>query len=228
MRIERETLLSGATAARGLTVIIDAFRAFTTACHVASSAPASYVLVGNSLTAARLVGTSSRPLLVGKPEPGASLAYDVPNSPTRLTEYQLRERTIIHRTGAGARGILRATRADEVLVAGFVNVAAVARYIRLHDPAVVTLVAMGHEGTTSSLEDELCAEAIDAALSGEAFDLASWLAPLREGPGRYFFADTQDEYPRADFERCTELDRFSFVLRAELRGDYAELHRIDC
>lgn len=228
MRVERASLLTGAAAARGLTVVIDAFRAFTTACHAAASSPGSYVLVGDSTTAARLAGTFPRPLLVGKSEPGASLVYDVPNSPTRLGEYQLRERTIIHRTGAGARGILRATNADEVLVAGFVNVAAVARYVRLRAPVEVTLVAMGHEGTARSLEDELCAEAIAAALAGAAFDLAPWLAPLRDGPGRYFFADTQDEYPRADFERCTELDRFSFVLRAELRGDYAELRRIDC
>lgn len=228
MRVEQATLLAGAGTARGLTVIIDVFRAFTTACHAAASAPATYLVVGNSTIAARLAGAFPRPLLVGKPEPRASLVYDVPNSPTRLGEHRLRERTIIHRTGAGARGILRATGADEVVVAGFVNVAAVARYVQLRDPAEVTLVAMGHEGTTSSLEDELCAKAIAAALAGGSFDLAPWLAPLRDGPGRYFFADTQDEYPRADFERCTELDRFSFVLRAELRGDYAELRRIDC
>lgn len=220
--------MAGAAAARGVTVIIDAFRAFTTACHVAASEPASHLVAGDSATVARLARASPRPLLVGKPEPSASLVYDVPNSPTRLGEHRLRDRTIIHRTGAGVRGILRATGADEVLVAGFVNVAAVTRYIRRHDPAEVTLVAMGHEGTASSLEDELCAEAIAAALVGRAFDLAPWLAPLRDGPGRYFFADTQDEYPRADFDRCTELDRFSFALRAEIHGDYAELRRIDC
>lgn len=228
MRLEQATLLTGVAAARGLTVVIDVFRASTTACHVAAFRPASYMIVGDSRTAVRLASSFPRPFLVGKPEPGCSLIYDVPNSPTRISEHLLHQRTIIHRTAAGARGILRAANADDVILAGFVNVAAVARYVQLRRPTEVTLVAMGHEGTVRSIEDELCSTAIAAALVGEAFDLAPWLPALRRGPGRYFFADAQDEYPLADFERCTELDRFAFVLRAEIRGDYAELRRIDC
>ncbi|MBK8262663.1 MAG: 2-phosphosulfolactate phosphatase [Nannocystis sp.] len=228
MHTEVTTLLAGASSARGLVVIIDAFRAFTTACHGAAASPGSYVLVGDSSTAARLAAYRPRPLLVGKAELGASLGYDVPNSPTLLRAHLLRNRTIIHRTGAGARGILQATAADEVIAASFVNAAAIARYIRLQAPTRVTLVAMGHEGTSPTLEDALCAKAIQADLLGQPFDLGPWLQPLREGSGRYFFEGAQEEYPRADFDECTALDRFSFVLRAEVHGDYAELIRVDC
>jgi 2-phosphosulfolactate phosphatase len=218
--------LAGARAACGLTVIIDVFRACTAACYAATQSPLRYLLVGDSVRAARLAASTERPFLVGKPEPGAVLRYDVPNSPTRIVAHDLAARTVIHRTAAGARGVL-AGGAAEVVCAGLVNAGAVSRYVRARRPRRVTLVAMGHEGRTPSAEDGLCAELITAHLLERRLDLAPRLEALRDGPGRYFFGENQDDYPRADFARCTEVDRFSFVLRAERHRTHAELVRVD-
>lgn len=215
-----------AITAKGLTVIIDVFRAFTTACHVAARHPRTYHLFTSSAAAPPLRGLDPAPLLIGKAELGVDLGYDIPNSPALSATVAVEDRVVLHRSGAGAKGVLAATQADEVITGSFVNAAAVVRYIRSRAPEKVTLVPMGHEAGTPSPEDDLCARCIAALLDGQDFDLAPHREALRASSGRYFFEGAA-EYPPEDFELCLERDRFDFVLRAELLGDHARLTRID-
>lgn len=227
MQIEILSLLDGAAKARGTVIIIDVFRAFATACYALESSPRDYLLVESSERARHLSREVDSPFLIGKAELGSDLRYNIPNSPTRVLSQSLCGRTVLHRTGAGARGIISAGLADRVLTGAFVNAAAIVRYVLLQPPALVSLVAMGHEGERPSLEDELCARLIAARLQGHAFELEPYEALLRSGPGKYFFEATQEEYPQEDFARCLEVDRFPFVLRAERFSNYARLERID-
>ncbi len=227
MRVHVHHLLEGASAAQGLTVIVDVFRAFTTACYAAEQTLAAQFLVECSDVAARLATAAPRPFLIGKPEKDAALVYHCPNSPTILGSHSLAGRTVIHRSAAGAAGILRSTSATEVLAAALVNADAVARYVRARSPEAVTLVCMGHEGTAPSPEDDLCVRYLQARLQDRPYEVAPHLPALREGPGRYFFGPAQHEYPLEDFARCTETRRFGFVLRALLRGDHARVLRVD-
>lgn len=204
-----------------LVVVIDTFRAATTACHVLAGRPRDYFLVADSAAAARLAATAAHPLLIGKPEIGATLTFDLPNSPSRVAALDLAGRTVIHRTTAGAGGVLAADAAD-VLLAGFVNVGSTARIV-VGRP--VRVLPMGHEGVTPTLEDDLTAACIEARLRGEPFDLAPHLDGLREGPGRYFFEEDQAQYPRADFDLCLAIDSFDFAIRTDRFGDYARLSR---
>jgi 2-phosphosulfolactate phosphatase len=217
--------LAGAAQAHGLVVIIDVFRAFTTACYVLAQRPTAYLLAGGCTTARRLGLGRPDTLLIGKPEPGSDLVYDIPNSPTRALSIPIRGRTVIHRTAAGARGVLAAQHADAVLVAGFANAAATVRYIQALSPAFVSLVAMGHEGTTPALEDDLCAACLAASLTAEPFDLTPHLASVRQTSGAYFVGSAQDEYPVEDFDRCLTLDSYPYALRAEQFGVYARISR---
>jgi 2-phosphosulfolactate phosphatase len=207
---------------REAVLIIDTFRAATTACHVLAGGPRDYFLVADSAAAARLASTFPYPLLIGKPEIGATLAYHLPNSPSRVAALDLAGRTVIHRTTAGAGGVLAADAAADVLLAGFVNVGSTARMV-LGRP--VRVLPMGHEGVTPTLEDDLTAACIEARMRGEPFDLAPHLDGLREGPGRYFFEEDQAQYPGADFDLCLAIDSFDFAIRSERFGDYARLSR---
>lgn len=210
-----------------ITVVIDVFRAFTTACYVLEQGPAHYILTPQSLVIAKLVAQIAQPIIIGKPEKGMEgvVKYDIPNSPTRAGELSLTERRVFHRTEAGARGVLQAKSADVVLVAGFVNAVATVRYIQsLADPEV-TVLPMGHEATTPSLEDDLCARYIEAALKGERFDLTPFRSLLKEGAGSYFFAEDQWQYPHQDFETCLQINRFDFAVQAEVKEDYAVLSK---
>src|SRR5690606_1296023 len=118
-----------------------------------------------------------------------------------------------HTTHAGTQGLTQALQADEVITGALVNAAAIVRYIRQRQPAQVTLVRMGHEATSRSAEDDLCAELLRARLLGEAQpqDVREQLRTADSA--RKFFDPACDYAPEQDFALCTELDRFDFVLR---------------
>jgi 2-phosphosulfolactate phosphatase len=89
------------------------------------------------------------------------------------------------------------------------------------------MVPMGHEGTTPSLEDDICAQYIQARLKRQTINLAQYHAALREGSGKYFFSEDQWQYPSQDFECCLEVSRFNFAIKAEVQEEYATLTRLD-
>jgi 2-phosphosulfolactate phosphatase len=210
-----------------VTVVIDVFRAFTTACYILQNNPATYILTNKSTVISQLASQFQAPLLIGKPEISASIGYNIPNSPTRVQEINITGQNVLHRTEAGAKGILDAKGADLILAAGLVNADATVLYIKKLINPVVNIAPMGHEGTTPSLEDDICAQYIKARLQGQMINLEQYYIPLREGPGRYFFSHDQWQYPRQDFECCLNLERFNFAIQAEVQGDYAILTRLE-
>jgi 2-phosphosulfolactate phosphatase len=210
-------------------IVIDVFRAFTTACYILARSPALYILADKSQVIAKLASFHSNALLIGKPEKHIHLNYDIPNSPTRTKALDINHKTILHRTQAGAKGILQALKQPSciVLAAGFVNANATAHYLKQSRITNITILPMGHEATAPSLEDDICADYIQACLKGKKMDLASFLPAIREGAGRYFFTDDQWQYPREDFARCLRVKRFNFAVRATAQEDHAVLTRCD-
>ncbi len=208
-----------------ITIVIDAFRAFTTASYVLARHPASYMLTTKSAVISRLAANLLDPLLIGKSEKGARVVYHIPNSPTRVNETKVRGRHVLHRTEAGAKGILIAKDSDVILGAGFVNAAATAEYVRNLKNAHITILPMGHEGSTPSLEDHICATYIEALIKGKQMALTSYIPALRKGPGRYFFSEDQWQYPCEDFFRCLKPNGFRFYYSSSsvrrLCGSYA-------
>jgi 2-phosphosulfolactate phosphatase len=89
---------------------------------------------------------------------------------------------------------------------------------------------MGHEARERCAEDDLCAEVLVDLLEGrEPPTTEAVRERLRDAPAaRKFFDPACDWAPRTDFDYCTEVDRFDFVLRLRRGGDgLRELERID-
>lgn len=206
-------------------VVVDAFRAFATASYVLEQKPKAYMLTTKSTVVARLASQCKNPLLIGKPEQGINLAYDIPNSPTRVQDVKVADRHILHRTTAGAKGILLSKNADIILAAGIVNADATASHIMALQNPTITILPMGHEGTTPSLEDNICAEYIEALINGKKMRLDIFLPSIKKDSGRYFFTEDQWQYPREDFDRCLKIRRFNFAIQATVMDDYALLTR---
>ena len=207
-------------------VVVDVFRAFTTACYVLENNPKAYYLTNRCAVIQQLSESVLGPILIGKPEIGSEVEYTIPNSPTRTLGVDMSNRVVLHRTAAGGSGVL-AVAAEKVLAAGFVNADATVALIKTLSPSRVRIIPMGHEGTTPSLEDDLCARYIDGLIKGKKIDISPFIPELKKGAGKYFFGKDQEQYPREDFERCLKLNRFNFAIIAEVQGDFAILRQSD-
>jgi 2-phosphosulfolactate phosphatase len=228
VNIEITDFVAGASAARGIAVVIDVFRAFSLAAFAYANGAKCIFPVAALEEAFRLKAAYPDALLVGeryaRPIPGA----DCGNSPTQLAAFDLRGRTLIHTTHAGTQGLCAAVGADEVLTGALVNVGAIVRYLQQRAPAHVTLVRMGQHASQRCAEDDLCADLLAARLRGQSFDTSDIAARLRSAPSATkFFDPSCDWAPEEDFTFCTQVDRYDFVLRLDRTADPISLERVD-
>ena len=217
-RIERLDFVAGAREACGLAVVIDVFRAFSVACYAAAAGARRIHPVAGIDEALALKSAHPDWLFIGERHARRVEGFDLGNSPTEVESAGVAGRVIVHTTHAGTQGLRAATGADEVITGSLVNAAAICRYIRSRDAAVVSLVRMGHEARERCVEDDLCAELIAARLEGRPFDTAGIPATLAAAPAAQKFLDPAATWaPRTDLELCAAVDRFDFVLRLEDR-----------
>ena len=117
--------------------------------------------------------------------------------------------------------------ADVVLTGSLVNAAAICAYIETLQPQRVSIVRMGRAAKERSAEDDLCADVLRARLSGEGYDVSGVRESLRDcAAARMFFDPEATWAPEGDFNLCTDVDRFGFVLRLST-GTPGYLEKID-
>lgn len=228
MRIELLDHVTGAREARGIAVVIDVFRAFSVAAYAFDAGAARVLPVAEIDDAKALAERFPGSVLAGERHARKLPGFDIGNSPTEVRNIDLRGKVLVHTTHAGTQGLVNATGAEEVLTGAFVNISAVRRYIVARAPAQVSLVRMGHEARERCAEDDLYAECLRLLLSEEEAPLIEVRHRLRDAPAAAkFFDPACDWAPRDDFEYCTDVDRFDFVLRARrVPGEPLELQRV--
>lgn len=221
MEIRRLSCRQGAEAARGLAVIIDVFRAFTCQPLMFHCGARSITLEGDVEKCLRY---RDQAVLVGEVNERPIGGFDLTNSPSLILKQGsalFAGRRVVHRTTSGVTGALTALeRADEVLLASFVNAAATARYIRARHPAVVSIVAMGIRSMAQAPEDERCGDYLESLLTGRAYDHIAALAEiLANETAQKFLRGDKAYLPREDPALCLQRDLFDFALKAESHPD---------
>lgn len=216
MNIRILHLIEGARQARGLTVVIDVFRAFSVEAYFLANGADAIIPVGDAELAYRLKAENPDMILAGERHGKILPGFDVGNSPTDLLKMDLDRKTVVHTTSAGTQGIANAIHADEILGGSLVNAKATAEYIRRSGAAEVSLVCMGLEALAPADEDTLCANYIKSLLDGTPLDMEAEIEKLKLTTGAKFFDSEQnDVFPRDDFKYCTAVDKFGFVMRLE-------------
>ena len=216
MEIRRLSTVAGAREARGLAVIIDVFRAFTTAAHVMANGAERIIPVLTVEESFRLKGLNPDWLQIGEDGGIRVEGFDYGNSPYDASLTDFTGRTVIQRTGAGTNGVVNARGAEERILGSFVMAEAIVKYIKRRAPDVVSLVAMGNVGVEPNEEDESCAEYIEGRLRGEKPDFNEMKRRIKAAPsGAKFFDPSQPNFREEDFHLAMELDRFGFILRVE-------------
>lgn len=207
--------IGGAAEGEGLAVVIDVFRAASTACVAAANGAERIVPVAEIEAAFALKRAHPEWVLMGERDYRKVSGFDFGNSPAEIEQVDFTGRTVIQATSAGTRGLVEAAgRAEEVLFGCFANAAATVAYVRSRSPAVVTLAALGTGGDSRAPEDDMCAIYLKNELDGFPNSFAAikrYLATVESA--RKFFDPAQDFAPERDFELCLDLDRFDFALR---------------
>lgn len=223
MRIDILQLVDGARLARGLTVIIDVFRAFSLACYLFDKGAEKIIPVDKAEQAFTLKEAHPDYILIGERNNRKIPGFDFGNSPFQTKHFNFMGKTVVHSTSAGTLGLIHATHADEVITGSFVNASAVIQYIRARNPDVVSLVCMGYAARYPVEEDTFCAEYIRSGIKGETYDFNNIIDIIRNTSGKRFFVPENQEFsPKEDFFYCMNLDCFNFILQAE-KDEQSEL-----
>jgi 2-phosphosulfolactate phosphatase len=204
--------LDGAREATGHAVIVDVFRAFTTAAFCIAAGAREVVLLADHDQALAMKRADPTLFLTGeiggRPIPG----FDVGNSPSAIEHLDLLGRRVVQRTSAGTQGVVAATEARGIALGSFVIAQATVDYLRrLGDD--ITIVAMGHNAIAEADEDALCARYLEALLRDQ------------QPPPPTVFLESDhavegwpEWFPRRDAELACQVDRFDFALPVMREG----------
>ena len=213
MKIRIASLLEGAERAEGTAVIIDVFRAFTTAAVAFSRGADKIVLVSEVSEALDLRRRGLADLCVGEVGGVMPGGFDLGNSPHQLSTANVEGKTIAQRTSAGTAGATAAAAADGIYAGALVNAGATARALLRDGPELVTLVAMGDDGLARTDEDEQCALYIRNILQGAAPDHAAVRSLVLSGGHSRKYEDPKlPHFHPGDRDIALRIDEFPFAI----------------
>jgi 2-phosphosulfolactate phosphatase len=219
MEIRLASLTSGAEAAVGTTVIIDVFRAFTTAAVALSRGAQRIVMVDSLDNALALRSSGVGDYCIGERDSTKPPGFDFGNSPAELERAEVAGKTLIQTTSNGTAGINAAHGADRIYAGAFVTAEATVRAILRHAPAIVTLVAIGRRnGTIRADEDELCALYLRARLEGRQPDVAAVRGLLASMPPPNPKLVAEGAYDLKDRETAAQVDAMKLVITVRREG----------
>ncbi len=215
MEIKILSLIEGAKEAKGLTVIIDVFRAMTVEAYLIKNNAEKIIPVSSVDFSFEYRKNNPDTILCGERGGKIVEGFDFGNSPSQVENVDFTGKTVIHTTSAGTQGIANAVNADEIIGGSLVTAKAIAKYIKKKNPEYVSLVGMGLAGQRPTDEDMLCAEYIKSLILEEPLqDLDERIEKIKYTDGAKFFDEAkQSVFPQRDFHLCTDYDSFNFILR---------------
>ncbi len=219
MEIVISHLTGGARNATGLVVVIDVFRAASTAAYIFGSGADEIILAGSFAEAFGCKKRDPDCVLVGEKHGLFVPGFDYGNSPYKASLVDFSGKKVVMKTSSGTVGLLAAGKADEVLFAGFVNASASAEYVKRKKPARVTIVGMGWEGRKKTDEDELCAEYLEMLLTDGVPDFEGIKEHLRHAESSQRFFSDKPDWSEKDFYYSLDLDRFGYAMKVVSRGN---------
>jgi 2-phosphosulfolactate phosphatase len=112
--------LEGARSAQGHAVIVDVFRAFTTAAFCVAAGAREVVLVADHEQALAMKRDDPSLFLTGEIGGRPIAGFDVGNSPSAIEHLDLSGRRVVQRTSSGTQGVIAASAASDVALGSFV------------------------------------------------------------------------------------------------------------
>lgn len=196
--------------AKGLCVVIDVLRAFTTAAFAFAAGAKEIFLVSTVEEAFALQKRDPATLLMGElgglPIPG----FHFGNSPFHIQPALLEQRRLVQRTSAGTQGVVRCRHAEKILVSSFVVADATLRRIREINPTHVSLIVTG---SYNGEEDLALAKYLKESLEGKNPSIEPFLEEVKSSPeGRQILDPQYPQYPPEDLGLAVSANQFDFAM----------------
>lgn len=209
MRIKKLFGIEGARQAKGITVIIDIFRAATVSAFLLGKNVKEIIPVSTKEEAFEYKRKNPSYVLIGEEMGYKIKGFDYGNSPYEISKAKnLREKVIIHRSSMGTQGIVSAKQSEEIIFGSFVSASAIVNYLTNHRNQEASIVALDRPGT----EDDVFADYLIGELTNKRRknikDVVKYLKPLPRASR--FFDPKLPEFPKEDFYLCLDIDRFNF------------------
>jgi 2-phosphosulfolactate phosphatase len=220
MEIRLGSLVRDAREAEGTVIIVDVFRAFTTAAIAFDHGASQITLVAEVDEALDLRHHGIGDILMGEVDGKRPPGFDFGNSPYEVSRADLTGKSIVQSTRAGTVGVAAARRADTIYLGSFVVADATVKAIRAAAPPLVTIVAMGDQGRVRADEDEHCAMYLRNLLEGRQPDPGALRSLILQGGAtQKFFDDSQPQYHAQDVDLALEMSRYPFAMKVTREGD---------
>ncbi len=214
MEIMLGSLVRDAKEAEGTVIIIDVFRAFTTAAIAFDRGADHIVLVAEIEEALALKSKGVGDLLMGEVDGTRPDGFDYGNSPYEISTADVAGKTIVQSTRAGTVGVAAATKAESIFLGSFVVAQATVNAIKEGTPDLVSIIAMGDRGIYRSDEDEQCGLYLRNLMEGRMPAKESVLNVVMDGgQTQKFFDPAQSQYHPEDVELALQLNRYPFAMK---------------
>ena len=214
MEIRMGSLVRDAREATGTAIIIDVFRAFTTAAIAFDRGATQITLVAEADDALQLHHSGVGDLLMGEVDGKRPEGFDFGNSPFEISQADVAGKSLVQSTRAGTVGVAAAENADTIYLGSFVVAQATADSIRSQQPETVSIIAMGDQGRMRSDEDEQCGIYLRNIMEGRRpeFDAVRSLT-MTGGATQKFFDPDKPQFHPEDVDLALQVDRYAFAMR---------------
>lgn len=228
MRVIVDSLLEGARRAEGTAVIVDVYRAMTTAAVILSRGARRLWMVPDVDEALSLRRSGAADVCAGEVGGIPPTGFDFGNSPHHLSHADLAGKTVVLSTRAGTTGVAAAARAERWFTGALVNAGATASAIRALAPGLVTIVAMGWNADTRTDEDERTARFLRDRIEGRPADADAVRRAILAAPESQKFGDpARPWFHIGDRDIALDIDRFDFAIEVVPRDGRLEAVRVD-
>lgn len=197
--------------AKGLCVVIDVLRAFTTAAYAFHAGAKEIVFISDPQEALLKYEQDPSLLLMGEVEGIPIPGFHFGNSPNEIRQASLSNRRLVQRTSSGTQGVIGCSHAPHILVSSFVVANATLKRILEIKPSHVSFIVTGRNNGD---EDFALAEYLKSKLSGQPIDFDSLAKRVRSSPCGQRMLHGEISYPDGalDLDLALDLDRFPFAM----------------
>jgi 2-phosphosulfolactate phosphatase len=203
---------------RGVVVVVDVLRAFTTAAYAFASGASAIWLVGTVKDAFDLSREIPDSLTMGEEHGRRPVGFDFSNSPVEVASADLKGRVLVQRTSAGTQGAIAAQNAERLFASSLVCASATAKAVRDTGLGVPTYVITGRfQDSPDGGEDDLvAAQLIERARLGDTLETAA----TRDAVAGSWWAQKLGELGTNDVHQddiaySVDVDRFDFAMEVE-------------